>query len=80
MVCSSDVSHKEIFSRWSDDIITKENLTLMDDLGLKEKAVETKQINIFTGEEEMFACERTVSRLAQMMTSAYWESYENVKR
>ncbi|XP_018019092.2 putative ATPase N2B [Hyalella azteca] len=80
VVCSSDVPHDQIFERWSPEIINKENLTLMDDLGLKEKEAETKSINIFTGEEEMFACDRTVSRLSQMMTSEYWHAYDQVHR
>lgn len=79
-MCSCDVAHSEIFERWSPEIINKENLTLMDDLGLQEKESETKNINIFTGEEEMFACDRTVSRLTQMMTSQYWQAYEKVHR
>lgn len=80
LVCSSDVAHNRIFEKWSPDVITKENLTLMDDLGLAEKAEDTKTINIFTGEEEMFACDRTVSRLTQMMTEEYWQAYDSVHR
>ena len=53
---------------------------LMDDLGLKEKQKDTKTISIFTGEEEMFAFDRTVSRLGQMMTKEYWEQYDEQQR
>lgn len=52
----------------------------MDDLGLKEKNETTKSISIFTGEEEMFAFERTVSRLTQMMTKSYWQEYYSEMR
>lgn len=41
----------------------------MDDLKVaKDKAV----ASVFTGEDEMFAWRRTVSRLAEMQTSDYW--------
>ena len=53
---------------------------LMDDLGLKEKQEGTKALNIFTGEEEMFAFDRTVSRLGQMMTKEYWAQYDKQQR
>lgn len=32
--------------------------------------------NIFTGEEELFAFERTKSRLHEMQSPAYWEQWE----
>jgi len=80
VVCSSEVPHTQIFKRYDSRIITKENLLLMDDLGLKEASTETKAINIFTGEEEQFACDRTVSRLSEMMTSQYWQAYLGVQR
>ena len=33
-----------------------------------------KQASIFTGEEELFAFERTVSRLTEMQTADYWQN------
>ena len=33
-----------------------------------------EQASIFTGEEELFAFERTVSRLTEMQTEDYWQS------
>lgn len=38
---------------------------------------EDHKANIFTGEEELFAFDRTVSRLAEMQTSQYWEQWEH---
>ena len=38
IVCSSEVAHTSIFKRWkSEDIIMKDELMLMDDLGLVGK-------------------------------------------
>ena len=33
--------------------------------------------SIFTGEEEIFAYDRTVSRLTQMRTQEYWTSWDD---
>ncbi|XP_026789566.2 AFG1 like ATPase a [Pangasianodon hypophthalmus] len=43
---------------------------LIDDLGLKRDAASS--LSIFTGEEEVFAFQRTVSRLTEMQTEEYW--------
>lgn len=43
---------------------------LIDDLGLKRDAANS--LSIFTGEEEVFAFQRTVSRLTEMQTEDYW--------
>ncbi|XP_047484305.1 putative ATPase N2B [Penaeus chinensis] len=82
IVCTSDVPHTQIFrgDEGHSEFVDKESLSLMDDLGLKEKNAMTKTISIFTGEEEMFAFERTVSRLTQMMTKSYWQEYYSEMR
>lgn len=43
---------------------------LLDDLGLSGEAAE--RLTLFTAEEEIFAFQRTVSRLMEMQTEAYW--------
>ncbi|XP_035535022.1 lactation elevated protein 1 homolog B [Morone saxatilis] len=43
---------------------------LLDDLGLSGKAAE--QLTLFTAEEEIFAFQRTISRLMEMQTESYW--------
>ncbi|XP_033932556.1 lactation elevated protein 1 homolog B isoform X2 [Pseudochaenichthys georgianus] len=43
---------------------------LLDDLGLSGKAAEN--LTLFTAEEEIFAFQRTVSRLMEMQTKSYW--------
>lgn len=44
---------------------------LMDDLGIKKDSVDAKS-NIFTGDEELFAFDRTKSRLYEMQSETYW--------
>jgi len=46
----------------------------MDDLGIKSTSDGAKS-SIFTGEEEQFAFDRTVSRLSEMQTTEYWDSW-----
>ncbi|XP_029984958.1 lactation elevated protein 1 homolog B [Sphaeramia orbicularis] len=43
---------------------------LLDDLGLRGEAAE--RLTLFTAEEEIFAFQRTVSRLMEMQTEEYW--------
>ncbi|KAG7274882.1 hypothetical protein CRUP_014667 [Coryphaenoides rupestris] len=43
---------------------------LLDDLGLRGGAAQ--HVSLFTAEEEIFAFKRTVSRLLEMQTDAYW--------
>ncbi|TNN78248.1 Lactation elevated protein 1 [Liparis tanakae] len=47
-----------------------ESHVLMDDLGLTRD--EASSLSIFSGEEEMFAFQRTVSRLTEMQSEEYW--------
>nr|XP_023694893.1 AFG1-like ATPase isoform X1 [Paramormyrops kingsleyae] len=47
---------------------------LMDDLGLTGDSA--KDLAIFSGEEEVFAFQRTVSRLTEMQTEKYWSEGE----
>uniref|UniRef100_A0A3Q2DB38 AFG1 like ATPase a n=1 Tax=Cyprinodon variegatus TaxID=28743 RepID=A0A3Q2DB38_CYPVA len=48
-----------------------ESHIMMDDLGLKRVRAGTR-LSIFSGEEERFAFQRTVSRLTEMQTEDYW--------
>lgn len=43
---------------------------LLDDLGLSGQAMD--RLTLFTAEEEIFAFQRTVSRLMEMQTEKYW--------
>lgn len=35
--------------------------------------------SIFTGEEELFAFDRTISRLTEMQTLNYWQQWEKYR-
>ncbi|CAL1538503.1 unnamed protein product [Lymnaea stagnalis] len=48
------------------------NRSLMDDLGINAKS-DLANSSIFTGEEELFAFERVISRLSEMQTKEYWD-------
>lgn len=47
---------------------------LIDDLGLSSS--EGKNLSFITGEDEIFAFSRAVSRITEMQTHQYWESVE----
>ncbi|XP_026486104.2 putative ATPase N2B [Vanessa tameamea] len=47
---------------------------LMDDLKITKDSDDAKAA-IFTGEEEMFACDRCLSRIMEMQTDEYWEKW-----
>ena len=78
VVISSDYHYTEIFRndpQDRDSSIPDEDRSLMDDLGINQ-GTEGSNASIFTGEEELFASDRTVSRLAEMQTRQYWEAWE----
>uniref|UniRef100_A0A8C6PFV4 AFG1 like ATPase a n=1 Tax=Nothobranchius furzeri TaxID=105023 RepID=A0A8C6PFV4_NOTFU len=59
-----------LFLNWKHSFVHDESHILMDDLGLKRE--EASSLSIFSGEEEKFAFQRTVSRLTEMQTEDYW--------
>jgi len=77
VVISADVPFKQLFSKDKLDDVheTDEHRMLMDDLKLSKDS-EDVTANIFTGEEELFAFDRTMSRLAEMQTPEYWQQWE----
>ncbi|XP_067946097.1 AFG1-like ATPase isoform X2 [Watersipora subatra] len=52
---------------------------LMDDLGLQERSDADRNLSIFTGEEELFAMERCISRLTEMLSKEYWVNVREKK-
>ncbi|KMQ89476.1 atpase n2b-like protein [Lasius niger] len=76
VVMSAAVPHTQLFLPESESEYTDEKRMLMDDLKISHGS-EDHKANIFTGEEELFAFDRTVSRLAEMQTSQYWEQWEH---
>nr|XP_012216309.1 PREDICTED: putative ATPase N2B [Linepithema humile] len=76
VVMSAAVPHTQLFLPESESEYSDEKRMLMDDLKISHGSEDHKS-NIFTGEEEIFAFDRTVSRLAEMQTSQYWEQWEH---
>lgn len=74
VVITADVPISELFSKIVETkIISDEQRALMDDLDVgKDQAT----ANVFTGEEELFAFDRTISRLSEMQTQEYWKAHE----
>ncbi|XP_063220082.1 putative ATPase N2B isoform X3 [Bacillus rossius redtenbacheri] len=76
IVISSDVPISELFvSDVKPEAESDEQRMLMDDLNIQPGS-ENASANIFTGAEEIFAFDRTVSRLSEMQTQEYWEQWE----
>ncbi|XP_035227845.1 AFG1-like ATPase isoform X2 [Stegodyphus dumicola] len=73
VLCSSEVPIKKLFlpAVINPVIYDDENRALMDDLNIT-KGSENESASIFSGEEEVFAFDRTVSRLNEMQTEEYW--------
>ncbi|XP_012269193.2 putative ATPase N2B [Athalia rosae] len=75
VVISADLPHRQLFTVESESEYTDEKRMLMDDLKISIGSEDHKS-SIFTGEEELFAFDRTVSRLSEMQTREYWEQWE----
>lgn len=55
--------------------VSDEHRVLMDDLKIEHGSNDSKT-SVFTGEEEIFAFDRTISRLFEMQTKDYWAQWE----
>ncbi|XP_063698905.1 putative ATPase N2B [Culicoides brevitarsis] len=80
VVIAADVPHKDLFSKERPEDLheSDEHRMLMDDLKLSKDSTDVSA-NIFTGEEELFAFDRTLSRLAEMQTEEYWKQWEKYR-
>lgn len=54
----------------------QENRMLIDDLGIKAGDSGSLDSGVFSGEEELFAFDRTVSRMTEMQTKNYWKQWK----
>lgn len=73
VVFSASVPIEKLFKTdTSEDFGHEDSLTVLDDLNLN--ANEGKKLNFISGEDELFAFDRTVSRIIEMQTNQYWES------
>lgn len=61
----------------SDEQRLDENRMLIDDLGIKAAGAGSLDSGVFSGEEELFAFDRTISRLTEMQTKAYWKQWKS---
>ena len=60
-----------------------QNRMLIDDLKIKANDGGNLEAGVFSGEEELFAFDRTASRLTEMQTKDYarkWEKYQKSKK
>ncbi|PVD28146.1 hypothetical protein C0Q70_10731 [Pomacea canaliculata] len=72
IVCSAEAESSKLFLAKNLHVFDVDaNRALMDDLGIHAASVQ-QHASIFTGEEELFAFDRTVSRLTEMQTQEYW--------
>lgn len=75
VVLSADVPLEDLFCKKGSDEISDEHRVLMDDLKIEHGSSESSS-TVFTGEEEIFAFDRTVSRLSEMQSKDYWDQWE----
>ncbi|KAI6192639.1 hypothetical protein M3Y96_01248300 [Aphelenchoides besseyi] len=70
--CSAAVDIDHLFEVDQDATLSDSQRILMDDLQVHAED-EALEANVFSGAEEVFAFNRTVSRLNEMRTANYWE-------
>ena len=73
IVCSAEAAPEELFHiNDNEDVgLTDTQRILMDDLKVSH-GHEAAAANVFSGSEEVFAYNRTISRLCEMQTATYW--------
>ncbi|XP_066469300.1 AFG1-like ATPase [Tiliqua scincoides] len=78
IICSASAPLQSIFLQEHHDSGLDESRILMDDLGLSQASAEA--LSMFTGEEEIFAFQRTISRLTEMQTEQYWNDGDRSRK
>ncbi|XP_058030246.1 AFG1-like ATPase isoform X1 [Ahaetulla prasina] len=78
LICTASAPLQSIFIQADHDSGLDEKRVLMDDLGLSQDSAEA--LSMFTGEEEIFAFQRTISRLTEMQTEQYWKDGDRSKK
>lgn len=78
IICSASAPLESIFLQEHHDSGLDESRILMDDLGLSQASAEA--LSMFTGEEEIFAFQRTISRLTEMQTEQYWNDGDRSRK
>eukprot|EP00090_Calanus_glacialis_P028033 TRINITY_DN4477_c0_g1_i1.p1 TRINITY_DN4477_c0_g1~~TRINITY_DN4477_c0_g1_i1.p1 ORF type:complete len:521 (-),score=161.76 TRINITY_DN4477_c0_g1_i1:150-1712(-) len=79
VIASGEVPYWELFQNKeiSHEDKLAESRMLIDDLGLKAAEEGSLDAGVFSGEEELFAFDRTVSRLTEMQTKDYWKKWKS---
>ncbi|XP_022900557.1 putative ATPase N2B [Onthophagus taurus] len=77
VVICAQVPLKQLFlkKKMDGDEMSDEQRVLMDDLNIV-KGDANLSANVFSGDEEIFAFDRTLSRLSEMQTKEYWDAAE----
>nr|XP_018898640.1 PREDICTED: putative ATPase N2B [Bemisia tabaci] len=75
VVITADIPLDQLFLMKKSDGIGDHDRVLMDDLNISSES-ENAVASIFTGDEEMFAFDRTVSRLIEMQSEEYWNQWD----
>ncbi|CAJ0935815.1 unnamed protein product [Ranitomeya imitator] len=70
VVCSAETPLQSLFMQKLKDSVDVESRILLDDLEISQDS--SGGLSMFTGEEEVFAFQRTLSRLTEMQTDQYW--------
>ncbi|GMR59826.1 hypothetical protein PMAYCL1PPCAC_30021, partial [Pristionchus mayeri] len=70
LICSAASSAENLFQMGAKVELTDSERQLMDDLSTSATSSET--LNVLSGKEEVFAFDRTISRLFEMRTPLYW--------
>ncbi|XP_063523126.1 AFG1-like ATPase isoform X3 [Pongo pygmaeus] len=78
IICSASTPISSLFLHQHHDSELEQSRILMDDLGLSQDSAEG--LSMFTGEEEIFAFQRTISRLTEMQTEQYWNERDRTKK
>ncbi|XP_051648369.1 AFG1-like ATPase isoform X2 [Manacus candei] len=78
IICSAVTPLESLFLVEHSSGEQQDNRVLMDDLDLSQDSA--KGLSMFTGEEEVFAFQRTLSRLTEMQTEQYWKDGDRSKK
>lgn len=77
IICCASAPISRLFFHQHHESELEQNRILMDDLGLSQ---DSAGLSMFTGEEEIFAFHRTISRLTEMQTEQYWIEGDRSKK
>ncbi|XP_054249010.1 AFG1-like ATPase [Indicator indicator] len=78
IICSAVTPLQSLFLVEHGSSELEDNRVLMDDLDLSQDSA--KGLSMFTGEEEIFAFQRTLSRLTEMQTEQYWKDGDRSRK